>query len=139
MVRQYVFRHTLLLLLFPSRFIDTGLDEFDFKAWFSEEYEWEQDPLWGLLDHAQPVEDTIDRNRGDCVDIGLVAASWLASRDQPVYFGVSFRGPGKLQFPRHFVASDGQRVFDNRAIWPSITEYLEERPRYDNLFLWRVR
>lgn len=145
---QYITRHTLLLLLFPNRYIDPdheALEDFNMDDWAATKYEWRRDPLWGLLDHASPIGETIETGRGDCVDYGLVAASYLARDNRPVYFGVSF-GPmadlpllRRISFPRHFVVSDGQRLYESTYNWGEIGDYLQFREEYDNVYLWKVR
>ena len=65
----------------PERHVATGepFASLDLREW-SEEYEWERDPVAGPVDYLTDPRTTVAEKRGDCEDYAFVVASTLLER-----------------------------------------------------------
>lgn len=117
-------RPTLLFWFFPHRYVDPNeASEIEFLAsWTNEEFEYTQDPFWGLYDSFRPVEDIVKYKKGDCVDHAVVAASWLISKNMDTYITVVKTDTRKSFL--HMIAHDGYTVYDYTGQYP--VESIEE-------------
>ena len=139
---SYLTRHSLAVLARPQRYLVDMDTNIDIPHWLVTDYRWEPDPLGGWLDHAQHPADTLASDRGDCVDVAILVGSWLASRGDSVYLGLSVRANPRA--PAHMVVSDGDRIYEgtgrhdpNGQIHDSLTDYLADSP-YSNVTFRRV-
>lgn len=135
---SYLTRHSLAVLLWPQRYLTDIDTDIDVAHWLVTDYRWEPDPLGGWLDHAQRPADTLESGTGDCVDVAILVGSWLASRGEPVYLGLSLRANPRA--PGHMVVSDGERIYEgtggrNGEIHDNLERYLGDSP-YQNV-IWR--
>lgn len=88
-------RLTIHAFLRPRAFLEKDFkwDDFDIERWSEREYEWEQDPWFGLRDTVSMPSDVIRSGRGDCDDYAFVAASYLdATTDHDIKIVVQTDG-----------------------------------------------
>lgn len=127
-------RWTPFVFLAPGRYVDRDPSwaTFDIEAW-SGEYDWTGDGWRGYRDFARTPRDTVAARRGDCEDYALVALAWLVANDRPATLAFCWRQP--YPWPRHVVATDGERVYSSGRITRESLDEYRERDGYD----WLVR
>ena len=131
MVFDKLRRLSLLILLIPRQFVrtDGSLVDFDFEAWSSSEYRWDQDAWSGLHDFAQEVEETLERGHGDCEDYAVVAASWaLQNGREDVGLALCWEWP--YPWSRHVIAYDADRVYSSGTIFQGSVDEWVDQSRY---------
>lgn len=114
-------------ILHPWTRLDHGA--FDLASFSEDVYEWEPDPWWGLYDIAQPVDMTLSKGAGDCVDYARLAVAWLVhNTDRPVVLYVCIR---RNWPPAHLIAYDGERTYSNgNIVEETVPEYLDRTGRW---------
>ena len=116
-----ILRHSFIAFLFPHLFVgeknDIDLEE------YNEQYEWKQDPLNGLIDHAQKPSTTIKKSSGDCVDYSFLVLS-TKKEEEDIYLVTCLN---KFFFPRHMVVWDGEKVYSSGVIHnKTLEQYIED-------------
>jgi len=124
MIRFYVnklLRHSFFAFLFPHLYVEE-MEELDLEK-YNEEYEWELDPLNGLLDHAQKPSKTVEKSTGDCVDYAFLVLSTKSDK-KDIYLVTCLNW---FLFPRHMVVWDGEKVYSSGNIYNKcLEEYIED-------------
>jgi len=116
-----ILRHSLIAFLFPHFFVGEG-KQINIEE-YNKRYDWKQDPLNGLLDHAQKPSTTIETGTGDCVDYSFLVLS--TKKDEKDIYLVTCLN--KFLFPRHMVVWDGERVYSSGVIYEkTLDEYIDD-------------
>lgn len=98
-------------VIYPQWFIESNFDwgRVDLESFLLDEWEYEPDPLWGLIDVVQRPSDSLENPTGDCTDFARFALTWLYNEtDRPLslYLCFTFRNP-----PGHLIVYDGERTY----------------------------
>jgi len=116
-----ILRHSFIAFLFPHFFVGEG-KQINIEE-YNKRYDWKQDPLNGLLDHAQKPSTTIEKSTGDCVDYAFLVLS-TKKDEEDVYLVICLN---KFLFPRHMIVWDGKGVYSSGVIHEkTLDEYIDD-------------
>lgn len=114
------------LYLFPHRVVrpESIPDDFDLAQWSKYDYDWKNDPFFGLKDVIKPVDETIESGEGDCDDYAAVVASVLSKRGEEFTVHVCWRWWRPLF---HMFVTDGDVIYSSgQIVDKSVDEYVAE-------------
>lgn len=121
-------RWTPLVFMAPGKYLDTEYDwrSFDLESW-SNYFTYEPDGWNGLNDTTDPPRRTIRREKGDCDDYALVAASWLLGNNHSAKLVYCYK---PWPFQAHLIAVGNGKTYSTGQIRTQTPAEFLEKSRY---------
>lgn len=114
-VKEFIGRSTARYALNPEKYVNPeATQDLDIIS-FMNRYTHELDEMNGMYDVVSEVRQTIESEKGDCVDYSAVAASWLIQHtsDRPT---IIVYAPTSKQYG-HINVYSGGKIYDYNGIY----------------------
>ena len=114
-VKEFMGRATARYVLNPREYLEPKATEDIGIRPFSLDFTHEFDEMNGLYDTVSDVSETVEKQRGDCVDHSAVAASWLLQHTNRRPYVVAY-APLGVDYG-HINVYDGGAIYDYTGVY----------------------